>query len=88
MPATEYVARVTVERIERKLKPGEPTRTRGISTVDRHIREKTEIAAFSIRAASLDGVRERVQGMMIAALPVEGVAGEPVDDDEDEDEAF
>jgi hypothetical protein len=81
----EYVVRVMVERVERRVQPG----IRRGSVVD-GVRDKSEVAAFTIRAASLPGLGQRVTGMLTAALPESTVKGEgELDrdyDEEDEDD--
>jgi len=88
MTDVEYVARVTVERIERRVEsPLRPARSGDASKV---VRDKSEVAAFTIRASSLPGLGQRVTGMLAAALPESTVQGEgEVDrDDDEEDEEF
>ncbi len=88
MADIEYVARVVIERIERRVVPkGTAINPRRTSTEDRIVRDKAEIASFTIRDETMHGIKSRVRDVMLAALPSEAVKGEPdIDDDEEEEE--
>jgi hypothetical protein len=88
----EYVARVVVERIERKVVPS--TRRGAVMEDPKVVRDKAEIASFSIRGATLASTVQKINGMVAAALVGgdAGLAGDPVTtrhpDDDEEDEEF
>lgn len=86
MTDVEYVARVVVERVERKLVPS--TRRGAVIDDPKVVRDKVEIASFSIRGATLAATVQKINGMVAAALTGgDTVKGEPnMDDEEEEDE--
>jgi hypothetical protein len=88
MSDVEYVARVVIERVDRRVLPkGSMATTRRATTEDRIIRDKAEVASFTIRSSTLASVAQRVGGVLAAALPDQGVEGEPdLDEEEEEDE--
>jgi hypothetical protein len=88
MSDVEYVARVIIERVERRVMPkGTAVNPRRTTTEDRIIRDKAEVASFTIRSTTLASVAQRVGGVLAAALPDQDVKGEPdLDDEEEEDE--
>ena len=65
---SEFVARVVIERIDRVTVPKQQV-SRSVTRDPREVRRKYEIASFAIRAADLDELRDRVHGMLGAALP-------------------
>lgn len=91
MADVEYVARVIVERVVRRVVPkGTPTGRRSMTTSEETImRDKAEVGSFTIRADSLPSIKSIVQGVMAAAFRegTEVVRGDPqpdVPDEEDE----
>lgn len=88
MVDVEYVARVVIERIERSIQPkGTVVRRSVTTTEDKVVRDKSEVASFTVRAADPPGINAMVVGVLRAALPAEQVKGEPdMDDDEEEED--
>lgn len=86
MADIEYVARVVIERVERRVLPkGTSINPRRVTTEDRIIADKAEVASFTVRAGQVHQIRTMVRDVMMAAL-AEDVQGEPNDEEEEEEE--
>lgn len=89
MNNVEYVARVVVERVERRVVT-RPPGTRTTPSRDRIVCDRTEVASFTIRDGDLANLAMRVTQVLPAALPDTSVRGEETNidvDDEEEDDA-
>lgn len=89
MSNAEYVARVVVERVERRAKE---VVVRGRTAVSAS-RERivTEVASFTIRDADMVNLATRIMNVLPAALPDTSVRGEETNIDDgvdEEDETF
>lgn len=88
MVDVEYVARVVVERVERRLVPkGTPTGRRAMATSeDRLVHDKTEVLSFTVRDKTRAGIQVMASAMLREGLPTVDVKGEPETQQDEEEE--
>lgn len=85
MTDVEYVARVVVERVQRRERPVmAPSRSSARAESTRMMRDKAEVASFVIRAGKLPDLVKHA-GVMLTVVANTDAQGEP-EDEEDEEE--